>query len=76
MKIYTNAQSGTRPQELEIGIDTVFVRSNIHTITVEDRELYEYKEIQYTMTEYLRDVVPQLELAIAELTTLIAGGET
>lgn len=76
MKIYTNAQSDTRPQELEIGIDTVFVRSNIHTITVEDRELYEYKEIQYTMTEYLRDVVPQLELAIAELTTLIAGGET
>lgn len=74
MKQYINVQSNSSPSALEIGIDTVFERANIHTITRDDETIYEYDEKQYTMQEYLRDTLPQIELAIAELSALIGGG--
>lgn len=74
MKQYTNVQSTVRPIELEVDVDTVFSRSNIHEIEKDGETFYEYDEIQYTMQEYLRDCLPQLQLAIAELSTLIGGG--
>lgn len=71
----TGVQSNDKPQILEIGYDTVYRHSNIQETTdTEGRALFIYDEEQYPLIEYLRDIVPQLELAIAELTTLIAGG--
>lgn len=74
MKQYINVQNNSLPLTLEIGTDTVFERSNLHTIERDGETIYEYDEKQYTMQEYLRDTLPQLELAIAELSALIGGG--
>lgn len=74
MRQYNNVQSTVHPIPLEIGTDTVFSRSNIHTIEKDEQTIYEYDEIQYTTTEYLREIVPQLESAIAELSILVGGG--
>lgn len=70
MTMVHNVQSMERPLPLEVNIDTVYKRYNIH----QTEEGYEYDEEQYEMIEYLRDVIPQLELAIAELSALIGGG--
>ncbi|MEG2117533.1 MAG: hypothetical protein RRZ69_07630 [Clostridia bacterium] len=57
MKQYKNVQGSmkTVPQ-VEINVDTVYVRSNIKRITVENsnipQELWEYDESQYELHEY------------------------
>lgn len=70
-----NVQSNDRPQLLEIGVDTVYRHSNITEGTdPEGRTIFTYDENQYSLMEYLREVVPQLELAIAELSVMVGGG--
>lgn len=68
--------------ELEINIDTVYIRSNIHKTTVnmgedEHIEVWEYDEQQYTIPEYLNKVLPEnqktTDTAIAELSMLVGG---
>ena len=54
---------------LKEDINTVYKRFNIHEI----EDGYEYDEEQYGMVEYLRDALPQMQLAIAELSALIGG---
>ena len=45
MRQYNNVQSTVHPIPLEIGTDTVFSRSNIHTIEKDEQTIYEYDEI-------------------------------
>ena len=97
---YTNVQS-TAPiiLPLEINVDTVYVRSNITDIHDEEHPiLWQYDEIQMSVTEYLKQTVPenqkisdtslaelcqmfaeyqmQVDMALAELIALVAGGNT
>lgn len=61
------------PQELEINVDTVYKRYNINSfINEEDRVEYLYDEDQYTIPEYLKEVVPENEKGLGELTVLLA----
>ena len=81
---YKNVQGSqeTVPQ-LEINVDTVYIRSNIHRISVqmneeeEPIEVWEYDEQQYTIAEYLKKALPEnqatTDAAIAELSMLIAS---
>lgn len=61
------------PRELEINIDTVYKRYNIDSFTNEDNRIeYLYDEDQYTIPEYLKEVVPENEKGLGELTVLLA----
>ena len=61
------------PKELEINVDTVYKRYNIQSSETEDnRILYSYDEIQYSIPEYLKEVVPQNEESLGELSMLLA----
>ena len=58
---------------LELNIDTVYIRKNIIRKTDEDNNSYwEYDEAQLTFEEYFKQVIPEQEQAIGELTTLLA----
>lgn len=46
--------SKEQAKELIIGIDTVYVHSNIKQVETDDgSEIYEYNEMQYTKDEYI-----------------------
>lgn len=61
------------PLELEINVDTVYKRYNIvSTKNEEERIEYTYDEEQYTIPEYLKEVVPQTEISLGELSALLA----
>lgn len=63
----------TPPKELEINVDTVYKRYNITSFENEDnRTEYIYDEDQYTIPEYLREIVPQNEECLGELSMLLA----
>lgn len=42
-----------QPKELEINIDTIYIRSNIIRIETEEFTGWEYDEIQYDKNEYI-----------------------
>jgi hypothetical protein len=47
------------PKEIEINVDTVYKRYNITSLTNEDNRIeYTYEEDQYTIPEYLKEIVP------------------
>ena len=61
------------PKELEINVDTVYKRYNITSEKNEDNQIeYTYSEDQYTIPEYLKEVVPQNEESLGELSMLLA----
>ena len=61
------------PKEIEINVDTVYKRYNItSSINEDNRTEYTYDEDQYTITEYLKEIVPQNEEGLGELTMLLA----
>ena len=61
------------PKELEINVDTVYKRYNITSFENEDNRIeYVYTEDQYTIPEYLREIVPQNEECLGELSALLA----
>ena len=58
---------------LEVNVDTVYLRDNIIEKYDEDGNKYwEYDEIQLTLSEYFKQIIPEQEQAIGELTTLFA----
>ena len=58
---------------LEVNVDTVYLRDNIIEKYDEDGNKYwEYDEIQLTLSEYFKNIIPEQEQAIGELTTLFA----
>lgn len=81
MKIIKNCQgSMVECLPLEFGKDTVYVRENIKRITIENMELWQYDETQYSLEEYdkikinnLETKNATLEQAIVELTLMIGG---
>lgn len=74
MKYITNVHClDTPPKELEINVDTVYKRYNIQSSEIEENRIeYTYDEEQYSISEYLRDVVPQNENSLGELSMLLA----
>lgn len=70
--------SRTEIPKLEINVDTVYLRSNIHEI--ENKEGYkewEYTEKQMNILEYLKEIVPQnqeiTDTAVSELSILFSA---
>lgn len=67
MKNLGKLHSVSRPQEIEMTTNSVFVASNIvaYSKEVEDRvqEGYEYDCVEYTKDEYLMSLAQQLEAA-------------
>lgn len=61
------------PKELDINVDTVYKRYNITSSQNEDGQTeYTYEEDQYTIPEYLKEIVPQNEECLGELSMLLA----
>lgn len=61
------------PLELEINVDTIYKRYNITSLQNEEGRIeYLYEEDQYTIPEYLKEIVPQNEESLGELSTLLA----
>ena len=54
MKIFQNVRGSqeTVPQ-VEVNVDTVYIRSNIKRIETEDFIGWEYDEVQYELREYI-----------------------
>lgn len=63
--------------ELEINVDTVYIRENIHQITKDEKTFWEYDEKQLSILEYLKDIVPKnqeiSDNALAELCNLFVA---
>ena len=73
MKKLTNVRAfDTPPQELEINVDTVYKRYDIQSFERDGRTEYLYTEEQYTIPEYLKEIVPQNEIALGELSALLS----
>ena len=59
---------------LEVNVDTVYLRDNIIEKYDEDGNKYwEYDEIQLTLEEYFKKVLPENESAIIELSSIFAA---
>lgn len=78
MTEYKNVQ-GTQPTvpSLEINVDTVYIRTNIQDIRTEEMPvLWQYDEIQMTVPEYLKQIVPEnqeiSDSSVAELSQIFA----
>lgn len=78
MKHLTNVHClDNPPLELEINVDTVYKRFNIVSVqNEEDRIEYIYDEDQYTILEYLKEIFPETETGLGELSTLLAAYQT
>ena len=57
MKTFQNVR-GTQSNvtEIEVNVDTVYVRSNIERIETEDFTGWQYDETQYTVREYIETI--------------------
>lgn len=59
--------------KLEINIDTVYLRDNIVKKSDDEGNSYwEYDEIQMTLNEYFKKIIPDNEKASAELSLLFS----
>ena len=78
MKHLTNVHClDNPPLELEINVDTVYKRYNIVSIKNEEERIeYTYDEEQYTILEYLKEIFPETEIGLSELSTLLAAYQT
>lgn len=78
MKHITNVRCmDIPPKELEINIDTIYKRYNISSFENEDGKIeYIYTEDQYTIPEYLKEIVPEAEESLGELSMLLATYQT
>lgn len=60
---------------IEVGVDTVYVRTNIVEIKEDDFEGWEYDEIQYGKNEYITKIAEEkqeLTGAVADLIQVLA----
>ena len=58
---------------LEVNVDTVYLRDNIIEKYDEDgNEYWKYDEIQLTLSEYFKNIIPENEKAIGELSLLFS----
>lgn len=57
MKTFQNVRgSQSAVPEIEVNVDTVYVRSNIERIETEDFTGWQYDETQYTVREYIETI--------------------
>ena len=68
MKIFQNVRGSqqTVPQ-IEINVDTVYVRSNIERIETDDFTGWEYEEVQYDKDEYIEKISTQNDTMLIDL---------
>ena len=80
-------QSTIKPKEIEIDEYSVWVNSDVHEITVEDKKgthtEYEYNQTQYSKDEYIKllsdnnkdleDKLNDTQLAICEVYEMLEG---
>ena len=60
-------------KKIEVNVDTVYRRENIKQVEdAEGHKLWQYDETQYSLAEYHKEVLPELENAIAELSMLVS----
>ena len=58
MKIFNNVRgSQTTVPQVEVNVDTVYIRSNIRRIETEDFTGWEYNEVQYSLREYVEGLL-------------------
>lgn len=65
-----------KPKEIEVNVDTVYIRRNIQRIEEENFMGWEYEEEQMSIREYIEKIIQDkqlLEQALVELTVLIGG---
>lgn len=74
-------QSTTRPENIEITSNKVFIATNVHTIQYGDlddlKTCYEYTYVEYTKDEYLLQLIQQTEdtqMALCEVYEMLEGG--
>jgi hypothetical protein len=76
MKIYKDVM-GSQEQvpKVEINKDTVYLRDNVTKVKDEENntEFWKYDEKQLTIKEYLRQLIPENDNAIAELMDLFCS---
>ena len=59
--------------KFEVNVDTIHIRDNIIEKQYEDGNKYwEYDEIQLTLSEYFKNIIPENEKAIGELSLLFS----
>ena len=59
---------------IEINIDTVYIRENIkEKYDQENHRYWEYDEIQLSIPEYFKSIIPENEKAIGELSLLFSS---
>lgn len=78
MKQYFNVQGSqlNKPLQVEVNVDTVYVRSNIVRIETEDFKGWQYDEIQYDKNEYIELISNKADSLEAEnLSNMIAMTE-
>ncbi len=78
----TNVRSSTEPLQLEVNVDTVYIRTNIRSITTTEATVesvniqeWEYDETQMTFGEYLetnKDFPSRADKALGELSVAVA----
>lgn len=57
MKTFQNVRgSQSNVPEIEVNVDTVYVRSNIKHVETEDFTGWQYDETQYTVREYIETI--------------------
>ena len=57
----------------EINVDTVYLRDNIiEKYDGDGNKYWEYDEIQLTLSEYFKNIIPENEKAIGELSLLFS----
>ena len=58
---------------IELGASTVYIRDNIKQIKDEEgNDCWEYNEKQLSLEEYFRQIIPQSEDAIGEISQMFA----
>ena len=68
MKIFQNVKgSQENVPQIEVNIDTVYIRSNIKRIETEDFIGWEYDEVQYDKDEYIEKISTQNDTMLIDL---------
>lgn len=73
-------QSTVKPKEIEIDEYSVWINTDIHEISVEDKKgshiEYEYNQIQYSKDEYIKlleDKLTDTQMALCDIFEMIGG---
>ena len=63
-----------KPKEIEVNVDTVYIRRNIQRIEEKNFVGWEYKEEQYSIREYIEKITQDKQLLKQAIDELILNG--